>query len=82
MREVIVTSILQKFDLKIHFFEWCLWFKFNNLRLALGVALQFYFRVTKALKLKVRKFLGVSSNVCKSYREKTGRAGAFCPYSE
>ena len=27
---------------KINFFEGCSWFKFNNLRLALGMALKFY----------------------------------------
>ena len=33
------------------------WFKFNNLRMALGMALKFYIRVEKGLKLKVRKVL-------------------------
>ena len=32
--------------------------KFNNLGLALGMALTFYTSVTKGLKLKVRKFQG------------------------
>ena len=32
--------------------------KFNNLGLALGMALKFYTSVTKSLKLKVRKFQG------------------------
>ena len=35
------------------------WFKFNNLRLALGTNLKFYTSAAKALKLKVGKFLGL-----------------------
>ena len=31
MREVIITSILQGFDRKNHFFDGWSWFKFNNL---------------------------------------------------
>ena len=37
-------------------FEGCSWFKFNNLRLAIGMAMKFYTSVAKELKLKVRKF--------------------------
>ena len=59
MREVIVTKILQGFEQKKQFFEWCSWFKFNNLGLALGMTLKFYTSVTKGLKLKVRKFWGL-----------------------
>ena len=33
--------------------------KFSNLGMALGMALKFYTSVTKRLKLKVRKFLGL-----------------------
>ena len=33
------------------------WFKFNQLGLALGIALTFYSSVAKELKLKVRRFL-------------------------
>ena len=36
--------------------EGCCWLKFNNLGLALGMALKFYTSVTKGLKIKVRKF--------------------------
>ena len=45
---------------KATFFEGWSWFKFNNLGLALGMTLKFYTSVTKGLKLKVRKFLGLS----------------------
>ena len=41
---------------KTAFFEGWSWFKFNNLRLALGTKLKFYTNVTKGLKSKVRKF--------------------------
>ena len=59
MREVFAASILQKFDQEHQFFEWCYWFKFNNLGLALGIALKFYNSVVKGLNLKVRKFWGL-----------------------
>ena len=36
------------------------WFKFKNLRLALGMALKFYSSVGKEIKLKVRKFSGLT----------------------
>ena len=35
------------------------WFKFNNLRLALGTNFEFYTSVAKALKLNIRKFWGL-----------------------
>ena len=56
MREVIITPILEGFDQKKQFFEGCFWFKFNNLGLALGMALKFNTNVAERLKLKVRKF--------------------------
>ena len=36
------------------------WFKFNNLEAQLGMILEFYTTVIKRLKLKVRKFCGLS----------------------
>ena len=42
------------------FFESWSRLKFNNLGQALGTNLKFYSNVTKGLKLKVRKFLGLS----------------------
>ena len=41
MREVIVSFFLD-LTKKNTFFEGCSWFKFNNLGLALGIALEFY----------------------------------------
>ena len=38
--------------------EWS-WFKFNNLELALGIALKFYTSLAKELQVKVRKFCGL-----------------------
>ena len=55
MREVIIISILYGLDQK-HRFEGWSWFKFNNVRLALGMNLKFHTSVAKGLKLKVRKF--------------------------
>ena len=60
MKEVIITSIIEGFDLKNHFFEGLSWFKLNNLGLALGKFLKFYNSVVKVLKLKVRTFWGIS----------------------
>ena len=62
---------------KTNFFEGCCWLKFNNLGLALGMALKFYTSVTKRLKLKVRKFLGLIPTFVKVSGEKLVK-GAFC----
>ena len=40
--QLIITSLLQEFDQKKHFFEGWPWLNFNNLGLALGMALKFY----------------------------------------
>ena len=53
---------------KTKFFKGCSWFKFNNLGLALVMALTFYTGVGKGLKLKVRKFGGLIT----TYLEVTG----------
>ena len=72
MREVIVSFFLHLTQ-KNTFFEGWSWFKFNNLGLALGIALEFYTGLGKGLKLKVRKLWGSNSYVRRSYRWKTGR---------
>ena len=46
-------------------------FKFNNLELALGIALKFYTSVEEGLKLKVRKIWGLIPT--------TGRGGGLPP---
>ena len=61
MRKVIITSVLWGFDKKGWTFEGWPWFKFNNLRLALGMGLKFYASVAKESKLKVRKFFELIS---------------------
>ena len=53
MREVIITSILER---KKYFLGGCFWFKFNNLKLALDMALKFNTKLADRLKLKVRMF--------------------------
>ena len=55
---------------KIAFFEGWSWFKFNNLGLALGTNLKFYASVAKGLKLKVRKFWGLTPTFVEVRREK------------
>ena len=47
---------------KTALFEWCSWFKLNNLQLALGMASKFYTEV-KVLKLKVWEFFGLISTI-------------------
>ena len=50
------SSIYKDLNKKINFFEGYCWFKFNNLGLALGMALKFYASVTSFLKLKLTKY--------------------------
>ena len=78
MREAIITSILQGFDQKNHFFEAWSWFKFNNLGLTLVTALKFYTNLVKGFKLKVRNFRGL---ICMfvEFKGKKLVEGAFWP---
>ena len=60
MREVITTSFFIRFYTeKAIFVDRFSWFKFNNLGLALGVALKCFLSVVKWLKLKLQKFWGL-----------------------
>ena len=52
-------------------------FKFNNLELALGTNLKFYNSVAKGLKLKVRKFWGLTPTFVEVTGEKL--VGVFDP---
>ena len=72
MRKVVITLTRETF-----FFEECSWFKFSNLQLALDMALKFNASVTKRLKLKVLKILGLIP----AFVEKTGKklVGGFLP---
>ena len=79
MREVIITLILYGLDLKKHFFEVWSWFKFDNLGLALGMALKLYSGVIKELKLKVRKLRRLIFTFVEVTRGKLVGGGAFCP---
>ena len=78
MRKVIITSALLGFDHKSHFFERWSWFKFNDLGQALGTNIKFYTSVAKGLKLKVRKFGGLSPTFVEVTGEKLVR-GSFYP---
>ena len=53
------------------------WFKFNNLRLALGTNLKFYTSVAKVLKLEVKTFWELNPTFVEVTREKLagGRGG-------
>ena len=57
---------------KTTYFAGWSWFKFNNLGLALGMALKFYTSMAKGLK-------GTNFYVCRSYRGKSGRVDLFDP---
>ena len=64
MKEVITASILEGFD----FFKGWSWLKFNNL----GMPLEIYSSMLKALIIKVRKFFTtaikiVSAKISQSY---------------
>ena len=54
------------------FLEGCSWFKFNKLRLALGMALKFNIRVAKKLRLRIKRFSRANSYVYGSYKGKPG----------
>ena len=47
------------------------WFKFNNLALAVSMALKFYTSVAKVLKVNLEIVAGYNSYVYMSYRVKT-----------
>ena len=79
VREVIITSILKRFDKKNRFFEEWSWFKFDNLGLAQGTNFKFYTSMAKRVKSKSQKVLGANSYVCISYRRKTGRGASLPP---
>ena len=70
MREV--TSILEGFDKKNHFFEGWSWFNFINFGLALVIALKFYISAAKGLKPKFSKFWGLMSTFVEVTGEKLG----------
>ena len=63
---------------KIAFFEGWSWFKFNNLRLALGTNLKFCTSVAKGLELKFRKFWGSNSTFVEVTGENLVGGGTFC----
>ena len=58
------------FTVKTNFFDGCSWFKFNDLRLALGKALKFDNSVENGLILKFRKFWGLLSTFVEVTGEK------------
>ena len=51
MREVIITSVLRRFDQKTKGF---FWFTFNNFGVALDMVLKFYTSEDIVLQIKVR----------------------------
>ena len=79
MREVIIISILERFDQKKHFFPRIVWLMVNDLGLTLGMGLKFYTDVAEVLKLKVRKFWGLILRFVEVPEEKLikGRGGYY-----
>ena len=63
---------------KTAFFDGWSWFKFNNLGLAQGTKLKFYTSLSKGLKLKVRKFLGLILTFVEVIGKKLVGEGPFC----
>ena len=55
------------------------WLKVNNLGLALGTNLQFYTSLSKGLKLKVKKFGGLTPTFIEVTEEKLVGGRAFLP---
>ena len=76
MREVIITSIHKDLPEKPLFWG-VVWFKFNNLWLALGMASKFYNSVAKGWKLKVKKSWGLTPTFAEVTGEKLVE-GTFC----
>ena len=66
---------------KTSFHDGWSWFKFNKLGLTLGTNLKFLASVPKGLKLKVkvRKFWGLTPTFVEVAGEKLVRVGPFCP---
>ena len=62
---------------KNNFLEEWSWFKFNNLGLAIVTILKFYTIVSKGLKLKDRKFLGLLLVFAKDTGEKMVKGGGL-----
>ena len=62
---------------KTTFFEGWSCFKFNNLGLARGMALEFYTSVAKGLKQKVTKFWGLITTFVEVTGEKLVGGGLF-----
>ena len=75
LREVIIISIL-KGQIPTKSLFWGL-IKFNNLGLALGMALKLH-KCGKRVETKNQKCFEANSYVCRSFRGKTGR-GPFWP---
>ena len=81
IREFIIPQFYKDVTRKTAFFEGWSWFKFNNLGLALVIAVRLYTSVAKMLKLKVRKF----SELIPTFVEVTGEklvGWGFFPYPE
>ena len=52
---------------KYNFMEQCVRFKFNDLRLTLGITLNFFHQYKKMLKTKSQKVFGANSYVCRNW---------------
>ena len=65
---------------KNNFFEECVWFKFNNLGLALGMVFNLYARVAKGLKVNFRKFGVLIATFAEvTAKKKTGKGRLVAP---
>ena len=74
------TQFYKNLTRKAAIFDRWSWFKFNNLGLTLGANLKFYTSVAKGLKLKFRKFWGLTITFAEVTVEKLV-IGPFSPPS-
>ena len=79
MREVIITSSLQGFDQKNHFFWRVVLVQVQQFGTDTRNELEILHQCGKTIKTKSQKVLGGNSYICRSYKGKTGR-GPFCPH--
>ena len=72
IREVIVTSILQEFDQKSHFFWGEVLVQVEKFGTDTNYDFEILHRCGKRVKTKSQKVLWAKSNICRSYRKETG----------
>ena len=78
MRELIINSILQGFDQKIHFFGRVALVQFNKIGTVTRYSLQISHQCSRSVKTKSQNVLGANSYIYRSCRGKYGRGTFYC----